>query len=100
MRDAEKVVNYAWNRDTLVIAAAGNVGTAPGIPRSRNALSVAATTKTDVRASFSSYGSRLAIAAPGEHVVPSTPGGYTVASGTSQPPYTFPSRRADLVVGG
>jgi thermitase len=79
-------VDYAISRDVLVIAAAGNAGNTereypaalPGV------IAVAATTAADTRADFSSHGAAwVDIAAPGEGIVSTVPGGYASGSGTS-----------------
>lgn len=65
---AEKsAIQYATGKGVLVIAAAGNSGTARvGCPAcDANAISVASTTWQDVLASYSQYGSGLDISAPG-----------------------------------
>ncbi|GIV05258.1 MAG: hypothetical protein KatS3mg016_0833 [Fimbriimonadales bacterium] len=83
LRDA---VNYAWNRGCLVVAAAGNNGTnAPFYPAYyENALAVAATDPTDTLTSFSQYGAWVDIAAPGQAILSTVPGGgYDAWSGTS-----------------
>ena len=82
----ERAVNYAWDNDTLVIAAAGNSGKdEPVYPAAlANALSVAATDNRDVRADFSNYGRWVNMAAPGQDILSTTPDGYDIASGTSQ----------------
>lgn len=78
----------ASNPGVVVVAAAGNTGadvaqypaasTAPGV------LSVGASTANDTLASFSSYGSWVQVAAPGEHIVSTVPGGgYASWTGTS-----------------
>ncbi|MBU2632875.1 S8 family peptidase [Patescibacteria group bacterium] len=63
----ENAVNYAWNKDVVVVAAAGNSGnqskTYPGAYT--NAIAVAATDNQDKKASFSEYGSWVDVAAPG-----------------------------------
>jgi subtilisin family serine protease len=72
----------------VVVAAAGNTGAAvrefPGASALPGLLGVAASTKSDTLASFSTFGSWLPLAAPGEEVVSSVPGGgYAAWSGTS-----------------
>ncbi|HSL46876.1 MAG TPA: S8 family serine peptidase [Anaerolineales bacterium] len=72
----------------VVIAAAGNGSSevreypaAEGVP---GALAVGASTQADTLASFSNYGSWVHVAAPGEAILSSVPGGeYAVWSGTS-----------------
>ncbi|MCS6919600.1 MAG: S8 family serine peptidase [Fimbriimonadales bacterium] len=79
-------VNYAWNRGCLVVAAAGNNGVpSPFYPAFyENALAVAATDPNDRLTSFSQYGAWVDIAAPGEAILSTVPGGgYEAWSGTS-----------------
>jgi len=63
----EDAVNYAWEHGVVVVCAAGNENTSePSYPAAyENAISVAATTSIDTRASYSNYGSTIDIAAPG-----------------------------------
>jgi flagellar hook assembly protein FlgD len=80
-------VDYAQRKGALVVAAAGNDGTTtrqfpaalPGV------LGVGATTVNGAaRASFSSYGPWVDVAAPGRSIVLASPGGgYERADGTS-----------------
>ncbi len=82
----QDAVNYAWNRGCLVVAAAGNNGTnAPFYPAYyENVLAVAATDPTDTLTSFSQYGAWVDIAAPGQAILSTVPGGgYESWSGTS-----------------
>jgi subtilisin family serine protease len=59
-------VEYAYNRNALVVAAAGNTSGAVMYPAAcAQALAVAATDEADVRASFSNHGPELDVAAPG-----------------------------------
>jgi subtilisin family serine protease len=59
-------VEYAYNRNALVVAAAGNTGGAVVYPAAcAHALAVAATDEADARASFSNHGPELDVAAPG-----------------------------------
>jgi subtilisin family serine protease len=72
----------------VVVAAAGNSGTQvrefPGASPSPALLGVAATTSDDRLAAFSTYGAWLPLAAPGEAIVSTVPGGgYEAWSGTS-----------------
>lgn len=81
-----QAIDEATNRGLLVIAAAGNGGTMtqvfPGAYP--NVLTVAATTRNDQRASFSSYGTWVDVAAPGVDILSTAVGGgYTTLSGTS-----------------
>ena len=89
----QNAINSALGRGTIVVAAAGNQGTTanhmPG--NCTGVINVAASTSSGSRASFSNYGSRITIAAPGEQIAstvnsgtttPSTEG-YSYMSGTS-----------------
>jgi thermitase len=83
MQDA---VNYAWNHGAVVVVAAGNSGSYPpsNLARCNNTLSVAATDQNDARASFSSWGSQVDVAAPGVGIMSSTDDGlYKAFDGTS-----------------
>lgn len=89
LRDA---IGAAGARSHVFVAAAGNDGrdidTVPFYPASypaNNIVSVAATARGDVRASFSNYGERsVDIAAPGVSIYSTLPGGrYGYQSGTS-----------------
>ena len=82
----EEAVNYAWGKNVLPVAAAGNSGSSvPSYPAAcANVLAVGATDQNDRLASFSSYGSHVHIAAPGVSILGTTRGGgYSSASGTS-----------------
>lgn len=90
----ESAVNYAVARGALVVAAAGNSGNStPNYPAAYPAaLAVAATDSADARASFSTFGPFVDIAAPGVSIastVPTgvcdlcSPSGYASLSGTS-----------------
>ena len=72
----------------MVAAAAGNSGASkpeyPAGNRIGGSLSVGASTQGDTVAIFSNYGSWVSIAAPGENIVSTLPGGgYGTWSGTS-----------------
>ena len=72
----------------VIIDAAGNSGsTTPEYPAGngeRGTLSVGASTQADTLAAFSNRGSWVSVAAPGDHMLSSVPGGgYGVWSGTS-----------------
>ncbi len=81
----------ASHPNTLYVVAAGNDGlnlsTVTEMPceaPSANVLCVGASTRTDARASFSNYGSSVAVSAPGESILSLWLGGGTAtASGTS-----------------
>src|SRR5438445_50085 len=61
--DIQLAVNYAWSKGALIVAAAGNSGTSTlDYPaRLANVVSVAAIDESGTRASFSNYGSGLAV---------------------------------------
>jgi len=68
----------------VVVASAGNCGCTEGYADTPWLLSVAATTASDALASYSSRGSFVDVAAPGQSVRTTTAGGgYAYASGTS-----------------
>jgi thermitase len=71
----ENAVNYAWNHGVVVVAAAGNSGnpskTYPGAYK--NVIAVASTNNLDKKSSFSSYGSWVDVAAPGENIFSTFP---------------------------
>ncbi len=80
-------VEYAQRHGALVVAAAGNDGTSgkqfPGALRDVIAVG-ATTTNGTARASFSSFGPWVDVAAPGRSILLATPGGgYERADGTS-----------------
>lgn len=81
------VIRYALSRGVSVVAASGNDGTStkyypgalPGV------VAVGAVDADGLAASFTSYGARITVAAPGVNILSSFAGGrYAVASGTSQ----------------
>ncbi|MSU57395.1 MAG: peptidase S8 [Pedosphaera sp.] len=63
----QNAVNYAWAHNVVIVCAAGNSGnSSPMYPAAcANALAVSATEPNDTLSTFSSYGSHLAVAAPG-----------------------------------
>ena len=81
----QNAVNYAWNKGVVVVAAAGNSSsTRRQYPAYYSAaIAVAATDSGDSKASFSTYGSWVDVAAPGLDILSTYPGGYTNLSGTS-----------------
>jgi subtilisin family serine protease len=82
----QSVIDYARSLDVLIFASAGNsdnqvVNYPAGY---NNVVSVAATDANDVRASFSTYGSWVDIAAPGVAIWSTVPGAsYASYDGTS-----------------
>jgi len=82
----KKTIGEAVNAGVTVVASAGNGNTAvPQYPAAYpGVLGVAATNLTDVKASFSNYGSTIFVSAPGSNIVSAYPGGYYAElSGTS-----------------
>ena len=85
----QAVINYAWNRGSIVMAAAGNSNvntlTYPGAYT--NVYCVASINPSDVKSSFSNFGTWIDICAPGNSINSTVP--YTVTpayvqkSGTS-----------------
>lgn len=71
----EKAVNFAWKRGVVIAAAAGNAGTsAPNYPAYyENCIAVAATDQNDNKASFSTYGKWVDVAAPGVDIFSTLP---------------------------
>ncbi|HZU25311.1 MAG TPA: S8 family serine peptidase, partial [Bryobacteraceae bacterium] len=76
----QNAVEYAWDRNVLVVAAAGNDGSSEVFfpADAVHALAVAATDSNNVTASFSNYGAAVGISAPGVNVYSTLPT-YTVA---------------------
>lgn len=80
----QAAAEYLRNKGGVVVVAAGNSGGLETIPASDALLSVAATDQNDARASFSSYGPYVDLAAPGVSIYTTTSGGgYANGSGTS-----------------
>lgn len=80
------IIQNAWGNGIIVCASAGNQNTnGPRYPASYdNAVSVAATTSTDARASFSNYHTTVDVAAPGDGILSTLfNNGYASYSGTS-----------------
>jgi subtilisin family serine protease len=83
-----QAVSYANHANVVLVAAAGNENTSARVypaAISGSVMGIASTTNWDARSSFSNYGSAdVWIAAPGEYVISTFPGGsYAAASGTS-----------------
>ncbi|MBU3665034.1 MAG: peptidase S8 [Chthoniobacterales bacterium] len=82
----QNAVSYAWNKGSLLVAAAGNNASSTTVYPAAytNVVAVSATTASDTLASFSSYGSFVDLCAPGENITTSwVNGGYVTISGTS-----------------
>lgn len=86
----QAVVNYAWNRGSIVIFSAGNNNNSViNYPAAyNNSYAVAAVNTSDVKNSSSSYGSWVDISAPGDAIYSTVPytgtPTYQPLSGTSQ----------------
>lgn len=82
----QNIINYAVGEGCILIAAAGNdnVNTQFYPAAYNNVVSVAATTSTNSKASFSNYGSWIDVSAPGNNIYSTTVGNtYGNKSGTS-----------------
>ena len=82
----QSAVNYAWNKGSVVVVAAGNSGSsAPTYPAAcTNALAVSSVNSSDTKSGWSNYGSYVRISAPGESILTThLGGGYASWSGTS-----------------
>jgi hypothetical protein len=85
-RQAQDVVDYAYEHDVMVLASAGNVGNnEPQYPAAyENVIAVAATNENDRKAAYSSYGEWVDISAPGDDILSARHGSrYQLMSGTS-----------------
>lgn len=97
-RTLEAAVNNAWSQGVVIVAAAGNGGTQAQVYPGAypNVIAVAATDNNDAKASFSTYGKWVDVAAPGVSVYSTFPNhlfaletqnnrseGYDILSGTS-----------------
>lgn len=83
--EVDAAFNYAVSHGVLLVVAAGNGGQSnvncPGAYD--QVMAVGSTDSGDERSSFSNYGPRLDIAAPGSFIYSTVPGGYGYNSGTS-----------------
>ena len=82
----QDAINYAYSKGAIIVAAAGNSNTsAYSYPAAyANVVSVASTNESDLRSSFSNYGSWVDVAAPGSNILSlRNGGGTTTMSGTS-----------------
>jgi len=79
-------IDYAWNKNVVIVAAAGNSGnnTLQYPAACNHVVAVSATDSNDALASFSSFGADVALSAPGVNIATtSMDGGYVSVSGTS-----------------
>ncbi len=74
-RTLETAVNNAWTKGAVLVAAAGNGGNQTKIYPAGydNVIAVTATDNRDAKASFSTYGSWVDLAAPGVNVYSTFP---------------------------
>ncbi|MBU6428488.1 MAG: S8 family serine peptidase [Cyanobacteria bacterium REEB65] len=81
----DEAIANATKSGVLCVVAAGNDGTtAPFYPAVvPGVLAVGSVGMSDARSTWSNYGSYVNIAAPGENIVSTLPGGYGIGSGTS-----------------
>lgn len=82
----QSAVSYAEQKGVIIVAAAGNNGNSAAVYPADYAgvIAVSATTADDSLASFSSYGSNIAVSAPGVGIISTyNNGGYATMSGTS-----------------
>jgi len=89
----QTVIDYAWNKGCIIVAAAGNSGiNTPHYPGAyNNVYCVASVNGSNVKSSFSNFGTTtnawVDIAAPGENILSTVPnsgtGAYLQQSGTS-----------------
>lgn len=82
----QSAVDYAWSRNVVVVAAAGNSNTsAASYPAFyTNCIAVGSTDQNDARSSFSNFGSWVDVAAPGSSILSTYDGNtYATLSGTS-----------------
>lgn len=88
-RFAADVARCAAGYQTVVVAAAGNTGSVderlyPAAEQAKGSLAITASTQALRLADFANAGSWVSLAAPGERIISSVPGGsYGVWSGTS-----------------
>lgn len=80
----QSAAQYLKNKGGLMVVSAGNSAANDGSPAITSMIPVSATDSSDLRASFSSFGSYVALAAPGVGIwTTGNDGTYRSASGTS-----------------
>ena len=80
----QSAARYLRSKGGLTVVAAGNSGGEEAIAANADLLTVSATTATDTKASFSSYGAYVDLAAPGTGMLTTGRGGtYVTVQGTS-----------------
>jgi subtilisin family serine protease len=84
--ELRRAIGYANNKSVIMIASAGNTGTSfvSNPAAMAKVIGVASTSNADQRSTFSSYGTGVWVAAPGEKIITTFPGGhYAAVWGTS-----------------
>lgn len=80
----QSAAQYLRSKGGLLVVSAGNSGANDGAPASTTMIPVSATDSNDAKASWSSYGDYVAVAAPGVGIwTTAADGTYRAASGTS-----------------
>ncbi|MYN03971.1 S8 family serine peptidase [Pseudoduganella sp. DS3] len=80
----QSAANYLRSKGGLLFVSAGNYNRDEGFTPTNSMIAVSATTSTDARASFSSYGAFVGLAAPGANIYTTVKGGgYGGVNGTS-----------------
>jgi len=82
----QSAADYVWSKNAIILAAAGNSGTnvAQYPAACRNVVAVSNTTSADTLSTSSTFGSFIALAAPGTGIYTTNmAGGYGASSGTS-----------------
>jgi subtilisin family serine protease len=80
----QSAAQYLKSKGGLLVVSAGNSGIDEGAPVSTTMIPVSATDAADAKASWSSYGNYVAVAAPGVGIwTTASDGSYRAASGTS-----------------
>jgi thermitase len=80
----QNAAQYMKSKGGMVVVSAGNTSGVQNFAASDSLIAVSATTSNDARASWSSYGAYVDVAAPGAGIYSTTKGGgYAAVSGTS-----------------
>ncbi|RJQ38414.1 hypothetical protein C4559_01315 [Candidatus Microgenomates bacterium] len=83
-KTVQDAINYAWGKNIVIVAPAGNEKSIMSFPASaNNVISVGAIGSTGAKSSFSNTGPELDLMAPGEDVYSTSISGYKNFSGTS-----------------